>query len=586
MKVHQNFRSKPQSFRCETEKVDIVHSHNSSDRMISQIGIVGSRRTISRLSARLKFLELHTEIKGHGHDYNSSINETSLYTKKGVILRANNVVKEIQSRFEEFVQNTDFLKITRSNWLRHISRSRNVLQNDVARFQIARSKASEYRCALAALEVEEDPDEDMALELRLRNAALDAYLASLDKMEASQDDFDEEFLGIYKDDLGNMSHSQNPALCSGDILFFIDIHGLQWFFGALDVLNRMTRHFLIICGPGKAFSESYRKLKDQPNQVDQLYQMRDRIERNGQKMADIPLYYEFTIEARTARVAREQLEETATMVLEETATSGNYKNAMSALNAKILQAEESFDSFDFQAPEQNTCRLPHDGSNNHLWSSGLSHPEVCKMMSIEACAPTFISFPEIPVPALIYIEPGENIAGTARLHTRATPRQLLAWGFDTDPSQGIASVSLRQAIEDCEEEEKKARMLQEPKARWPQIRNTVAGLLAMRKEAQQRDTEGVAGELARAEAAGCPADIWDEPPNDLWHPLAAEAARREWTRFKAAALADQEPRKRLRRHGRWCDGWRRHRHTRMADAAGEVKEGHDGKTDSEGCGEA
>jgi hypothetical protein len=52
------------------------------------------------------------------------------------------------------------------------------------------------------------------------------------------------------------------------------------------------------------------------------------------------------------------------------------------------------------------------------------------------------------------------------------------------------------------EEEKKARMLQEPKAGPVAADPQYSGRPVKRKEVQQRDTEEVAGELARAEAAG------------------------------------------------------------------------------------
>jgi hypothetical protein len=93
-----------------------------------------------------------------------------------------------------------------------------------------------------------------------------------------------------------------------------------------------------------------------------------------------------------------------------------------ASNVKFLQDvnEKSTDSFIFK---------PHAGSNNHLWSSGLSRPQVCKKMLTEANAPIFISFLEIPVPALIFAMTSEDMACTAYLYTRATPQQLLAWGL-------------------------------------------------------------------------------------------------------------------------------------------------------------
>ena len=66
-------------------------------------------------------------------------------------------------------------------------------------------------------------DEDMALELQLRNEALDAYVANLDRVEASQADFTEEYVHLEKDELGNMSRSSLP--CPDDILFSFDIMG-------------------------------------------------------------------------------------------------------------------------------------------------------------------------------------------------------------------------------------------------------------------------------------------------------------------------------------------------------------------------
>ena len=557
--------------------------------MISQIRIAGYSRAISRLSTRLKCLELLAQIKGRNHKCHFAMNETGnlLRSDKQLILRSSVMVESIHSRFQDFIHSTDFLSVTRPNWLKHISRFRNALQNKVARFEIARGKAAEYRCALAALEEGEESDEDMAFELRLRNAALDAYVACLDRMEASQADFTAEFVGHAKDELGNISR-RSPPWYPDEILLSIDIHGLQWSFGALDVLNRVSSHFFVSCGPGRDVVESYRTLRQMPqDQMHQLYQKHKKLTNLGQAGEDAPAYYDFLAETRTACAARAQLEETARMLQECAGPLCSVRSLGPHITASSLSSP--FDDSNFYMPfnsDNRHCSRRTDHAN-YWWSSGLSHPDVCELMSAEALAPTFASFPDILVPALIRVEPDESMGRTARLHTRATPPQLLAWGFDTDHGRGIASVSLRRALEETDAELEKIHVLTGPQAKWGQLRQEASRQAGGRQSIQQQ--EGWA-ELARAEAAGCPGDIWDEPPNDYWHPLAAAAADREWSLFEAAALdgpGHAEPR--LRRHGRGrCDGdsgrRKRRRGTRIARMKDTAEEDLDEEKEAGGPG--
>ena len=124
----------------------------------------------------------------------------------------------------------------------------------------------------------------------------------------------------------------------------------------------------------------------------------------------------------------------------------------------------------------------------------------------------------------------------ANLRTAALNIYRMDWTWaarGTDQPMLIGSkfwVSLRDALEEAEGELESQLALQRPQVERDQWRYQAAQARLAQQKAQ-----GWAG-LAEAEA-GCPGDMWDEPPNDYWHPLAAEAAAAEWDRFQAAALS-------------------------------------------------
>ena len=429
------------------------------------------------------------------------------------------ISEQLRGRLNQFVQQTDFLMTTRSEWMRFASQLRNPLQNDLSRFEIARSKIIEYRYALATLEgsqSQESQDDDMALELRLRGAALDAYSACLDRMEASGGDFTAEFVRLRKDEMGNAS-AGDPGY-PNDVLFSFEIYGLEWSFGALDVLNRLTRHFLVSCGPGREVAESYRKWRGDINNLNQeYYRIRNAAHHQGTASEVTPRYYEFLAEVRTAIFARTQLEETA-----------------QALSTSDIDARDQprFPPSLFPSPaEDEHYNQPFGGASRSYdcrWSSGLAHEAVCSLLAREALAPTFAAFPTLPVPALIRVFPGSKMDRRALLRTRATPQQLLQWGFLEDAAAGVATVDAAEAIAAEEARLDRLDMLQAPKEQRGRRRGT---------RQQQREEDGWAWQRGAKAGLGCPADIWDVPPNDFWHPLAEAAAASEWERLEADALA-------------------------------------------------
>ena len=334
-------------------------------------------------------------------------------------------------------------------------------------------------------------------------------------METSLTDIDDEFVGLTKDVQGNASQA-DPHAYKDDILFAMDVFGFQWYFGALDVLNRRTRHFLASCGPGKNQVKAFSKFK---NMMRHEIQNLLHDQRNPQDAQEARMYFEFCSEARTATAARAQLEETAYLV----------SRGLAPTKPRSIQSPYPSPASDGDYRLAHPSSM-HGTSEDYRWSSGLAHSAVCGLLSGEALAPTFAAFPAVLVPALIRVLPADDMSRRARLRTRATPPQLLYWGFSRDPGRGVAAVSLRDALEEAEGELESLLALQRPQVERDQWRYQAAQARLAQQKAQ-----GWAG-LAEAEA-GCPGDMWDEPPNDYWHPLAAEAAAAEWDRFQAAALS-------------------------------------------------
>jgi hypothetical protein len=470
------------------------------------------------LSAKQKMLELRANRKGHHQSAQTPESETSCYSEafEQTVVRGSSLVKDVSARFHEFLDQNDFLAITKPNWLRFLSRSRNILHNEVSRFEIGRSRVAEYRYALSALEEGGQQDADMALELRLRHAALDAYSASLDRMEPTQADLVDEFVGLKKDELGNASRATLAAY-PNDVLFSMDAVGLQWSFGALDVLHRRTRHFLASCGPGKDLAQAYRW---QPGDQRQLQQW---------GTADPGEFYRVLAELRTASAARAQLEETALLA----SKSASRPNAAALAASFPSLAADDYYHRAYSSGSRPRSRLddgPQPREGDCRWSSGLAQSAVGDLLAAEALAPTFAAFPVLPAPAIIRVYPDEPLGRGARLRTCATPPQLLAWGFSRDPAAGVAAVSLADALAEAAERLDALHALQAPADLRAQRQSDLA-----QARMQQQRVEGW-GRLAAA-VVGCPGDVWDAPPNDFWHPLAADAAAAEWERFHAATVA-------------------------------------------------
>jgi hypothetical protein len=308
------------------------------------------------ISTRLKSLESRAAYRSRKACQQPVLDESSCaHGTQELFFWASGLIKEVKSRFRHFTSSTDFAFATMPNWLRYVLSLRNELHNDVARFDIARNRSSEYRRLLAAKErpglvrarEREDSDEDLALELQLRAMALDAYDACLDRLEAAGADFTAEFVGVARDELGNASRtvagwddSVSPPPDS-DILFTIDVAGLPWTFGALDVLNRRTRHFLARCGLVNHAAKSYAKLKCMDlRAIEALYECSLDARRRGGKTAEQPLYWEFFTEARTARALREHLEAVA-RVLAAGGGGGHFRPDVS--------------SFAFPSPAHDSC---------------------------------------------------------------------------------------------------------------------------------------------------------------------------------------------------------------------------------------
>ena len=146
-----------------------------------------NRELLARADSKLKLETLRAEhrklLTARQHIVPPGVDPMQDALKHGGNLR-----RSIEASFQSYLNQTDFWTRSASGWTNHLSQLRNVLQNDYSRFDIARTRAAEYAALLQALSESPDPalrqSKDMEVEIRLRRAALEAYVAALDRLEA------------------------------------------------------------------------------------------------------------------------------------------------------------------------------------------------------------------------------------------------------------------------------------------------------------------------------------------------------------------------------------------------------------------
>jgi hypothetical protein len=184
------------------------------------------------------------------------------------------------------------------------------------------------------------------------------------------------------------------------------------------------------------------------------------------------------------------------------------------------------------------------------WSNKSSNGDYQAMLAEafarEAARPTFEAFPTILLPARILVSSGSSMSRDALMLTRAPATELLQWGFAAvgsgthgEPQAWVELLRAGAGAESAAGEGSAAILARRL------LRLDDDG----REKGRDRDSSW-AGEQdggARADAQrwwrlggtlACPANIWDEPPNDAWHRLAPRVAQNVWEQHELAALSE------------------------------------------------
>ena len=215
---------------------------------------------------------------------------------------------------------------------------------------------------------------------------------------------------------------------------------------------------------------------------------------------------------------------------------------------------------------------------DYAWASGARHRDLAALLAAEAARPTFGAFPALAAPALARVWPvGGDMSRRAALRTDADAADLLAWGFAPGPggsgseSAAVAEVSLAAAaaaagegyapldgglglfgLPPAEGAARRAGAARRMREALAVALGGEAGDAAAWEGGVERGAEaasegggaaseggaaGGGGPAGRFESVGCPVGIWDEPPNDWWHPLAGRICRAVWDGYAARLAA-------------------------------------------------
>ncbi len=109
-----------------------------------------NKALLERINSRLKRetfrLQRREAMKSRSFSRNTSQDPMGEALKHGGELR-----RKIELEFQSYLNHTDFWSRSSSGWTDHVSRLRNVLQNNYSRFKVARANAIVYSLRLQAL---------------------------------------------------------------------------------------------------------------------------------------------------------------------------------------------------------------------------------------------------------------------------------------------------------------------------------------------------------------------------------------------------------------------------------------------------
>jgi hypothetical protein len=477
-----------------------------------------------------------------------------LNSTKKVHARFAKLRSELESSFQTYLNESDFLLQSSHGWLEHVTSLRNVLRNDHARFEIAHSKAVEYSLALKALSAEDTDrvmNPDLEAELRLRTAALAHYTNQLLKLEENNADFTATFNKTVTNRFGNTTVGSHGKY---DSIFSITINEKIWSFGTLEVLNRRTMHFLSRCFPAPEDNADNSPI---PSMAEKQTATSVSVTSITSKLSTF--LYKAAIGAR----ARATLEVVALKFLRRVLRAAD-NNA----DAEAFKPRQSIDVHLFTSESVSGITRP----TSFRWSSTASNndyvEELLEAFRAEAARPTFESFPTIILPSRILVSSNGGMARDAILRTAAPAGELFKWGFRVVGSRSLSEHHHRTAMRaasippaaDKETGEIIVHFLLSldgggPAERGQRMRDDQAthdsadsengeseteDTMEHGSDEGQQDGEGQGNWRQRqvVAALACPTDIWDEPPNDVWHHLARKVAQSVWDRHEAAVLAE------------------------------------------------
>ena len=327
---------------------------------------------------------------------------------------------------------------------------------------------------------------ELDVEIRLRYAALERYSDCLAELEEAGADYNEQFTGVEKDWLGNLT-VECPE-CRADLNFSFAVNGVDWSFGALEVLNRRTVHNLESLSP---------RLEDWKGHL--LYSQ------GSQDPAASRSHRKFVNAALVATRARAKLEREARF--------SSQRRADLAYLGEPAEPERLRASVDIDAALFDpSLAMPSSQYSLQWTASGRSDAaERAARFARMAARPLFEAFPPILLPARMRVLPDEGMSQDALLVTAAAWVDLPPWGFSAPAGAGGR---------DEDDSEIRVHLARAPASRG-----------------RRRATEGGAQEAVQPAALSCPTGIWDEAPSDIWHPLARRMARDIWARHESAMLA-------------------------------------------------
>jgi hypothetical protein len=264
---------------------------------------------------------------------------------------------------------------------------------------------------------------------------------------------------------------------------------------------------------------SYMELKDKTHELHGIYQA---AYRDSQREMDaLPLYHEFHSEAIVANTARRDLEEMSHLLAECAQHLSQDESESQCAVLPVLAYYNLVSPLPKIRQELRNCGVDVKFSEDYVWTSGLIHSRASKFIVLEARNPTFHGFPSLTVPVIVHIHTASDMSRRAVLHFSFSLQYLLAWGFTSNPDDGIATICAPDIVYKPSQKILSAHSLKTLRsAKTEFCRNACAELQII----------SILG--SNQESLSCPADIWDEPPNLYWHPIAERICREVWAEYE------------------------------------------------------